>query len=149
MTDKLTDAEIKKALSNMTYGSHYCAKCKYDNGKGEDRCGLKGCKIARYALALINRLEGEIEKNENIIRVADKTIETFKAENSNLQEKNSNLTSDLSSLKAEVADNIERAFSKTESQIPNIEVVEKTVQICRNAIRKVLNELVGDGEDHE
>jgi hypothetical protein len=57
MTDKKpTDSDIKKALSNMTYGGHYCAKCKYDNGKGEDRCGLKGCKIARYALDLINLL---------------------------------------------------------------------------------------------
>lgn len=62
MPDKLTDRETVKALSNMTYGGHYCAKCKYDNGKGEDRCGLKGCKIARYALDLINRLQAEKEE---------------------------------------------------------------------------------------
>ena len=62
MPDKLTDSKIVKALSNMTYGGHYCAKCKYDNGKGEDRCGLKGCKIARYALDLINRLQAENER---------------------------------------------------------------------------------------
>lgn len=63
MTDKLTDSEIVKALPNMTYGGHYCAKCKYDNGKGNDRCGLKGCKIARYALDLITRQKTE---NENL-----------------------------------------------------------------------------------
>lgn len=60
---KLTDNEIIKALSNMTYGGHYCSKCKYDNGKGDDRCGLKGCKIARYALDLITRQQAE---NENL-----------------------------------------------------------------------------------
>ena len=81
MTDKkLTYKEIIKALPNMTYGGHYCARCKYDNGKGNDRCGVKGCKIARYALDLINRLQAENEKNENIIRLADKTIETANAE---------------------------------------------------------------------
>ena len=63
MTDKLTDKDIIKALPNMTYGGHYCAKCKYDNGKGNDRCGLKGCKIARYALDLITRQQAE---NENL-----------------------------------------------------------------------------------
>ena len=57
----MTDNEIIKALSNMTYGGHYCSKCKYDNGKGDDRCGLKGCKIARYALDLITRQQAEKE----------------------------------------------------------------------------------------
>lgn len=63
MDKKLTDKDIIKALPNMTYGGHYCAKCKYDNGKGNDRCGLKGCKIARYALDLITRQQAE---NENL-----------------------------------------------------------------------------------
>ena len=62
MTDKLTDKDIIKALPNMTYGSHYCLKCKYDNGKGNDRCGLKGCKIARYALDLITRQWAKIDE---------------------------------------------------------------------------------------
>ena len=61
MDKKLTDNEIIKALPNMTYGGHYCLKCKYDNGKGNDRCGLKGCKIARYALDLITRQQAEKE----------------------------------------------------------------------------------------
>lgn len=62
MTDKkLTDSEIVNALSKVRYGGHGCKNCKYDNGKGDDRCGLKGCKIARYALDLITRQQAEIE----------------------------------------------------------------------------------------
>lgn len=67
MDKKLTDNEIIKALPNMTYGGHYCLKCKYDNGKGNDRCGLKGCKIARYALDLITRQQAEIERLKQIV----------------------------------------------------------------------------------
>lgn len=64
MTDKkLTDSEIVNALSKVRYGGHGCKNCKYDNGKGDDRCGLKGCKIARYALDLITRQQAE---NENL-----------------------------------------------------------------------------------
>lgn len=59
---KLTDSEIVKALPKVRYGGHGCKNCKYDNGKGDDRCGLKGCKIARYALDLINRLQAENEE---------------------------------------------------------------------------------------
>ena len=58
----MTDNEIIKALPKMLYGGHTCMNCKYDNGKDNDRCGLKGCKIARYALDLINRQQAEIER---------------------------------------------------------------------------------------
>ena len=44
----------------------------------------------------------------------------------------------------EFANNLEKAFQKTESQMPNNEVIKQTVQVCRNAIRLALNELVGD-----
>lgn len=46
----------------MRYGGHGCKNCKYDNGKGDDRCGLKGCKIARYALDLITRQQAKIDE---------------------------------------------------------------------------------------
>ena len=197
MPDKLTDAEVKKALEccSTYYDVSSCKNCPLD-GKCEPNM------LEQYAFDLINRYE---EKN------------------SNLQEKNSNLTSDLTSLqkdltsaKAEIeklnkiilkgnfssitasrarehwfrqntehinrlnaeveklkaenkllsryedyikaeaykefADNIERAFSKVESQIsqiPNVKLVEKTIQICRNVIRIVLNELVSNGDAHE
>ena len=62
---KHTDEQIKEALPNIAYGGHSCAKCKFDNGKGEDRCGLKNCKIGRLALDLINRQEAEIERLKN------------------------------------------------------------------------------------
>lgn len=63
MTDKkLTDSEIVNALSKVRYGGHGCKNCKYDNGKGDDRCGLKGCKIARYALDLITRQQAKIDE---------------------------------------------------------------------------------------
>lgn len=59
---KYTDEQIKQALLNISYGGHSCAKCKFDNGKGDDRCGLKNCKIGRLAADLINRQEAEIER---------------------------------------------------------------------------------------
>ena len=63
---KLTDNEIVKALPKVLYGGHGCKNCKYDNGKGDDRCGLKGCKIARYALDLINRLQADCENYKQV-----------------------------------------------------------------------------------
>ena len=54
-----TDNEIKKALERMTYGGHSCMHCKDGITKGDDNCGLRGCKIGRNALDLINRLEKE------------------------------------------------------------------------------------------
>ena len=84
MPYKLTDKEIVKALPKVRYGGHGCAKCKYDNGKGEDRCGLKGCKIARYALDLINRLQ---EENERLKTEKDNLIRTYsECQIANLQE---------------------------------------------------------------
>ena len=58
----MTDNEIIKALPKMLYGGHTCRNCKYGNGKGDDRCGLKGCKIARNAIDLIIRQQEEIER---------------------------------------------------------------------------------------
>lgn len=58
----MSDEEIVKSLGKILYGGHSCMYCKYNNGKGDDRCGLKGCKIARNALDLINRQRAEIER---------------------------------------------------------------------------------------
>lgn len=58
----MTDRQIIKALSEMLYVGNSCVTCKYDNGRGDDRCGLRGCKIARSAVDLINRQRAEIEK---------------------------------------------------------------------------------------
>ena len=72
MTDKkFTDEEIIKALSGIFYGGA-CIGCRYGITKGEDRCGLKGCKIARRAIDLINRLKAE---NEALNRLLDRKQE--------------------------------------------------------------------------
>ena len=92
MTDKLTDKDVIKALPNMTYGGHYCAKCKYDNGKGNDRCGLKGCKIARYALDFINRLQAKAIKEQNKNSKLRNERNRLQAQNKDLAETVHNLT---------------------------------------------------------
>ena len=51
--------------------------------------------VADGTYDLINRLKANEEKNENIIRLADKTIEKQQAEIERLQQKNSELESDL------------------------------------------------------
>ena len=75
----MTDNEIIKALEGMTYGGHSCMHCKYGTTKGDDRCGLQGCKIGRDALDLINRQQAEIER--------------YKAEHKEFAKKLSNLHS--------------------------------------------------------
>ena len=62
----MQDKEIIKALGNKKYGGHSCVNCKFGITKGEDRCGLKGCNIARNALDLINRQQAEIERFKKI-----------------------------------------------------------------------------------
>ena len=85
MDKKLTDAEIVKALEicskGIMFSKHDCKKCPY---YAELCCERK---LKQNALDLINRLQAENEKNENIIRLADKTIETQQAENDRLKEK--------------------------------------------------------------
>ena len=83
----MTDKEIIKALEGMTYGGHSCMHCKYGTTKGDDRCGLQGCKIGRDALDLINRQQAEIERltvNMNAYALGMKRLseqlETAKAE---------------------------------------------------------------------
>ena len=59
---RMTDKEIIKALELKKYSGHSCVNCKYGSTKGEYRCGLKGCNIARNALDIINRQQAEIER---------------------------------------------------------------------------------------
>ena len=123
MTNKLTDKDIIKALPNMTYGGHYCAKCKYDNGKGNDRCGLKGCKIARYALDQITRQQSE---NENL-----------KAENQSLRSAANSLKMHYEEAQAEI------------ERLKNYELVV-SVQDTLNTLRSLgdfINNLLEDKEE--
>lgn len=67
--EKLTDNEIIKALPTVAYGGHSCNKCRYKWDNGENRCGLKGCRITRNALDLINRQKAEIRRlNQGAIK---------------------------------------------------------------------------------
>lgn len=54
----MTDAEVIKALPQIKYGG--CKGCTYGILSGDDRCGMKGCKIARDALTLIQRQQADI-----------------------------------------------------------------------------------------
>ena len=117
MTDKLTDSEIVKALPNMTYGGHYCAKCKYDNGKGNDRCGLKGCKIARYALDLITRQ---------------------KTENENLKVENQSLRSAANSLKIH--------YEETQAEIERLRNAYKQCAFERDAYIEIENTAIAEAK---
>lgn len=60
----MTDEQVIKALSELTYGGHSCIGCTYKVDKGEERCGVKGCNIARCAIDLIKRQQAEIERLE-------------------------------------------------------------------------------------
>ena len=92
MPNKLTDAEIKKALECCTI-KHDCNECPYK----VDKCKvLNG--VLSDALDLINRQEGEKEKNENIIRIADKTIATLNAEIRHLDQESDILRADVENL---------------------------------------------------
>lgn len=54
----MNDKEIIKALPQIKYGG--CKGCAYGILSGDDRCGMKGCKIARDALDLIKRQQTDI-----------------------------------------------------------------------------------------
>ena len=79
MPDKLTDAEVKKALECCSSGSYGCENgCPLD--KECDSPIRGGEKIMKSALDLINRQSSRIEKLEKVEHFADKTIESLKAE---------------------------------------------------------------------
>lgn len=81
----MTDKKIIKALPQIKYGG--CKGCTYGIFSGDDRCGMKGCKIARDALDLIHRQQAEINQFAEANKmVADlKTAETNKTEDEMLK----------------------------------------------------------------
>ena len=79
----MKDNEIIKDLSNekyMTFGGHGCVRCKYRYHTGDERCGIKGCKIARNALNLINRQKEEIERYKGVIKRLEDDVRLAKIE---------------------------------------------------------------------
>ena len=165
MPNKLTDAEVKKALE--------CCSEPYCN---DNQCPLhkntintKDCitQLSTNALDLINRLEGENKKNETIIRFADKTIESLKAEVERLKRElnlvienslstrfphcvlcddTAILTKNLEGYDKFIADIKAEAYKEFAERLR-----EKTKWLfssvsINNEIDNLLNELVGDGD---
>lgn len=123
MPNKLTDTEIKKALEVCIDG--YCRGCCY--GDTDQR----HCRddLMQEALDLINRLEGENEKNENIIRVADKTIETLNAEIRHLDQESDILRADVENLNR-ICDEVN---AENESLKAEIERLNKSINLMKGA----------------
>ena len=93
----MTDNEIIKALEKFK-----CVNCNGDCAKesyDDLDCPLN---LAKFSLALINRLKANEEKNENIIRFADKTIEKQKAEIDILIRKKESLRDEIAEQQAEI-----------------------------------------------
>ena len=140
MPNKLTDAEVKKALECCADERRGCTDyCPY---VGKISCAFD---LKKDALDLIKRLQAENEKNETIIRFADKTISTQKAENERLngdliieRTRRENAVNAYHEAKAEAykefAEEIFELFPKDK---PN------TV-ISRVTVKHILKELVGD-----
>ena len=104
-------------------------------------------------LDLINHLQAENERLNREIDLVAKNSISAKYPNCVFCSKGVILTKSLEDydeligdISAEgikkFADNIEKAFLKTERQMPNSEDIKLTVQICRNAIQIALKELV-------
>ena len=72
----MTDNEIIKAIWHCLTDLD-CLDCPYVDYEGKERCDEK---VLNDLCDLINRQKSEIEKCENIIRLADKTIEKQGAE---------------------------------------------------------------------
>ena len=138
---KLTDNEIIKALE--------CCSEPYCN---DNQCPLhkntintKDCitQLSTNALDLINRLEGENKKNETIIRFADKTIESLKAEverlkaNEEMAEGYADALVEMTKTEA-YKEFAERLREKTKWLFSSVSI--------NNEIDNLLNELVGDGD---
>ena len=144
MTDKLTDKDIIKALPNMTYGGHYCAKCKYDNGKGNDRCGLKGCKIARYALDLINRLQAENERLKEEICIQHKIIDERGVEVLRHDRCIRTLHEKLETAKAEA---YKECIEKVRKLAVGMHPCSDELRVFDNDLDNLLKELMGENND--
>ena len=155
--NKLTDAEIKKALEHCVTGDlsksqiEVCEPCPYFE------CGDCTFQLKQNALDQINHLEGVNEKNENIIRVADKTIATLQAENESLKAEVERLNKSINHMKGakcvysydgetlEFCTTSPCPISKTVDQIKTeaykefAERLNKEFSQCQREYRNVLN----------
>lgn len=126
---KLTDSEIVKALPKMLNGGHGCKNCKYDDGKGDDRCGLKGCKIARYALDLINRLQAQ---NKDLAE----TVHNLTIEKDALFDKAEELKAEIERLKTNLNVELENFATEYDNKIK--------AEAIKEFAEKLKNEIIND-----
>ena len=127
-----------------------------DNGNICDNISL-----ATDALDLINRQEGENKKNENIIRIADKTIATLQAENESLKAEVERLNNNISAMSTtlstsaratrheaykEFAERLNKEFSQCQREYRNVLNSDGACAmiIAKKVTNNLLNELVGD-----
>ena len=140
MPNKLTDNEVKKALEccSTYHDVRSCKNCPLD-GKCEPNL------LEQYALDLINRREGENKKNETIIRFADKTIESLKAEverlkaNEEMAEGYADALVEMTKAEA-YKEFAEKIKEKTKWLFSSVSI--------NNEIDNLLNELVGEDNSH-
>ncbi|MEE0896781.1 MAG: hypothetical protein U0L88_04030 [Acutalibacteraceae bacterium] len=160
MPNKLTDAEVKKALEWHLNGENHCDGCPLFVLKNTTTYCVD--VLMQNALDLINRQEGVNEKNENIIRVADKTIATLQAENESLKTEVENLRMVLDAVEDHIhplpfETDFDKAINKakTEAYKEFVErlkeklehfCLEKENFVSEEQIDNLYKELVGDGD---
>ena len=140
----LRDNEMERLYVSQCSNVEWCKGYNVCVEKANVRINILQAEIGEL-IAFANQLEEQrnlwMEKCDDV-----------QAENERLKEEiellHSDYTYKLVKKKAkaeaykEFATNIEKAFSKTEIQMPNNEVIKQTVQICRNSIQMALKELV-------
>lgn len=151
MTDKLTGAEVKKALEWHLNEVNHCDGCPLFVLKNTTTYCVD--VLMQNALDLINRLGGMNEKNENIIRVADKTIATLNAENETLKAEVERLNNNISAMAITLSTSARATRHEAYKEFANElkcrthEISYNTMQVVnKDDIDNLLNELVGDGD---
>ena len=140
MPNKLTDAEVKKAL-----------ECY----RGQKLFAFNGKRPEIYIhdiIDLINRQEALIDKLEKVEHFADKTIATLQAENESLKAEverlNNNISAMATTLSTSARATRHEAYKeyhkKFEKNIKDVKVTLGQTWEIHNALKKTLNELVGD-----
>lgn len=130
MPNKLTDAEVKKALKEYI---------EFADFEYTEYTSIR-LDVLKNALELINRQEGEKEKNENIIRVADKTIATLNAENESLKAEVERLSNNISAMATTLSTSA-RA-TRHEAYKNCVEKSEKAIFIKQDDRRKEMLEIL-------
>lgn len=131
----MTDNEIVKALECCSTYSGSCEKCPAFVKVDRSNCN----KVLVGALDIINRQKAEIEKNENIIRLADKTIEAQNAEIERLNKEVDRLSQLVLYHDGDVADAIKEFAERLKADCP-----AELLVIHFDAIDNLVKEMAGD-----